>query len=88
MTTSRLPGAVFVTNISLALRFSLVSAAIAGAALIIIGTLFWTYTVRQVTERETETLRLHAEFDAVHAGAILDAVFSTIKSLASNRLNS
>ena len=84
MTTSRLPGVAFVPNISLALRFSLVSAAIAGAALIIIGTLFWTYTVRQVTERGTEALRLHAEFDAAHAGAILDAVFSTIKSLASN----
>ncbi|MEI7607660.1 MAG: PAS domain S-box protein [Rhodospirillaceae bacterium] len=71
-------------NISLALRFSLASAGIAGAALIIIGTLFWTYTVRQVTDRETETLRLHAEYDASHAGAILDAVFSTMSTLAAN----
>ena len=86
MTASRRCGLALIPNVSLAMRFSLASAAIAGAALIIIGTLFWTYTVRQVTDRETENLRLHAEFDARHAGAILDAVFSTMSSLAANNV--
>ena len=84
MTASRRSGSAMVPNMSMALRFSLASATIAGAALILIGTMFWTYTVRQVTDRETETLRLHAEFDASHIGAILDAVFSTMSSLAAN----
>ena len=84
MTDRHRQGISLVPNISLALRFSLASAAIAGVALIVIGTLFWAYTVRQVTDREADTLRLHAEFDASHAGAILDGVFSTMTSLAAN----
>ncbi|MEI6986284.1 MAG: ATP-binding protein [Rhodospirillaceae bacterium] len=72
------------SKMGMALRFSLSSAAIAGTALIIVGSLFWVYSIRQLTDRELLTLRLHAEFDADRAGTILHNVNSTIATLADN----
>ncbi|MBF0561243.1 MAG: PAS domain S-box protein [Alphaproteobacteria bacterium] len=71
---------------SLALRFSLVSALLAGLAILMVGGVFWSALTRQFESETRIVLQQGADAEAQRIGGMLRAVTDTMASLSKNSM--
>ncbi|MBF0094294.1 MAG: PAS domain S-box protein [Alphaproteobacteria bacterium] len=74
------------SNGSLALRFSLAAALLAGLSIVLVGGVFWSILVRQFESDARYALQKDTEAEAHRIGGILHAVTDVMASLSRNSL--